>query len=182
MSSEKLIQEAQERAHKIKLLLLDVDGVLTSGMVNIFGDDREMYTFNVYDGYGIILWRRAGFKVGFIAGRRSDAIAKRAEKLGIDFLLMGASDKLALCKDIINKEKIDISEVAFVGDDLQDLSLLKLVGFAAAPANVRKEVEPHIHYVSSLHGGNGAVREIIEFILKAKNLWDGIASQERILS
>ena len=182
MKNKQKKQTIKERASVIKLLMLDVDGVLTSSSVNIFGDDREMYTFNVYDGYGIILWRRAGFKVGFITGRNSDAVAKRAEKLGIDFLLRGASDKVVLCEDIIDKEGLDMSEVAFVGDDLQDLALLKKVGLAMAPANVREEVKDYIHYISPMKGGDGAVRDCIEFMLKAKELWKGIVSQDRILS
>jgi len=171
-----------EKAKAIKLLMLDVDGVLTSGVVNVFGDDREMYTFNTYDGYGIILWRRAGFKVGFISGRKSDAVLKRAEKLGVHFVLRGASDKVALCEDLIKKEKLDMSEIAFIGDDLQDLALLKKVGLSMAPANVRPEVRDHVHYVSPIHGGDGAVRDCIELMLKAKGLWDGIVGQDRILS
>lgn len=175
-------QDAQKKATAIKLLLLDVDGVLTSGLVNIFGDGSEIYTFNVYDGYGIRLWRRAGFKVGFVTGRNSDAVVKRAEKLGVDFMLREVPDKLSVCKEIIKKEKLNMSEVAFIGDDLQDLALLKKVGLAMAPANVRPEVKKYIHYISSIGGGDGAVRDCIEFILKAKGLWDGIANQARILS
>lgn len=172
----------KDRAKDIKLLMLDVDGVLTTGMVNIFGDDREMYTFNVYDGYGIVLWKRAGFKSGFITGRNSDAVAKRAEKLGVDFLLRGASDKLALCQEIAKKEGLDMSEIAFVGDDLQDISLLRHVGLAMSPANLRPETRKYVHYISPLNGGDGAVRDCIEFMLKAKGLWEGIVSQDRILS
>lgn len=178
----KLARDPKSRARAIKLLMLDVDGVLTTGMVNIFGDDREMYTFNVYDGYGIILWKRAGFKVGFITGRNSDAVAKRAEKLGVDFLLRAAADKLALCEEIAKKENLKMSEVAFVGDDLQDISLLKHVGLAMSPANHRPEIKKHVHYISKISGGDGAVRDCIEFILKAKGLWEGIINQDRILS
>lgn len=182
MDSKRQLNEAREKAKKVKLLVLDVDGVLTSGSVNIFNDGSEMYTFNVYDGYGIKLWRRAGFKVGFITGRNSDAVTKRAEKLGVDFVFKNVSDKLSLCEDIIKKEKLDMSEVAFIGDDLQDLTLLKKVGLAMAPANVHFEVRKSVHYISPMYGGSGAVRDCIEFILKVKGFWEDIVNQERILS
>ncbi|MBX4181448.1 HAD hydrolase family protein [Candidatus Parcubacteria bacterium] len=175
-------KQAQKKARNIKLLIMDVDGVLTSGLVNIFGDGQEMYTFNVYDGYGIILWRRAGFKAGFMTGRNSDAVASRAKKLGVDFLLRAASDKLALCEELAREEGLEMKEIAFIGDDLQDLALLKSVGLAMSPANVRPEVRKHIDYISPLNGGDAAVRDCIEFILKSKNLWKDITNQKRILS
>jgi len=176
------IKENNEKAKRIELLLLDVDGVLTSGMVNIFGDDKEMYVFNVYDGYGIKLWKRTGSKVGFITGRNSDAVAHRAKKLGVDFLFRNAADKIEIAQNIAKEEGIEMSKVAFMGDDLQDLALLKAVGFAGAPSNAREEIKPHVHYCSSLHGGDGAVRDFIEFILKAKGEWDKIISQDKNLS
>jgi 3-deoxy-D-manno-octulosonate 8-phosphate phosphatase (KDO 8-P phosphatase) len=174
--------DCKERAQNAKLLLLDVDGVLTSGFVHIFGDDTEMYTFNTYDGYGIKLWRRAGFKVGFMTGRHSDAIAHRAKKLGADFLFQDAGDKLAICKNLTKEEGLKMEEVAFMGDDLQDRALLRKVGFSVAPANARPEILEMVDYTTVCRGGEGAVRELIEVILKAKGLWAEILKQEKILS
>lgn len=175
-------KELISRIRKIKLLLLDIDGILTSGLVNILANGSEIYTFNVYDGYGIKLWQRAGFKTGFMTGRGAEAIRHRAKKLGVNFLFQNSGDKLEICEKLAKRERISLKEIAFVGDDLQDLSLLKKVGLAISVPNARKEVLSHAHYVSKLKGGEGAVREIIEFLLKAKGLWDNIITQDRIYS
>lgn len=174
--------EMQEKIKKVKILLLDVDGILTDGSVHIFGDDTELYSFDVQDGYGIKLWRRAGFKVGFITGRHSDAVANRAKKLGVDYLFRSASDKVAIAQKILKDEGLDMSEVAYMGDDLQDLALLKVAGFSASVPNGRDEVQSAVDYITKRHGGSGAVREVIELVLKEKGLWENIISQERILS
>ena len=171
-----------ERAKKIKLLLLDVDGVLTPGQLYFLVAMQEIYVFNVYDGYAMKLWKRAGFKSGFITGRGSEAVEARASKLGVDFLHMSVADKVAVCEEIIHREGLEWSEVAFVGDDLQDLSVLRKVGFAASVANGREEVKKQVHYVSLFKGGEGAVRDIVEFLLKAKGKWDEVLAQDRILS
>jgi len=172
----------EEIISKLKILLLDVDGILTSGLVNIMDDGREIYTFNVYDGYGIKLWRRAGFKVGFVTGRCADAVKHRADKLGVDFLCRGASDKVSICEEIVSNEGLTMQQVSFMGDDLQDLPIMKRVGFPITVANARDEVKNISRLVTSSKGGDGAVREAIEFILKEKGLWDEIVSQDRILS
>ena len=167
---------------KIKVLLLDVDGVLTPGHVFIGPDGDEMQVFNVYDGYGIRLWRRAGFKVGFVSGRNSTAVIHRAKKLGIDFLHLGASDKLAIFEKIVKSERIKAEAMAFVGDDLQDLPILRKAGFAIAVSNAMPEVKKAAHYITRKSGGSGAVREAIEYMLKNKGIWDKFVKDERLLS
>lgn len=175
-------KEFKKRVQKVSVLLLDVDGILTSGLVNILGNGDEIYTFNVYDGYGIKLWSRAGFKVGFITGRGAEAVKRRAEKLGVDFLYQNSGDKLQICQEIAKKEEFSLENAVFFGDDLQDLPALKNVGLAIAPPNARKEVKKVAHYVTKAKGGDGAVRELIEMLLDMKGLWKDIISQERIFS
>lgn len=177
-----LTEKIKKRIEKIKILMLDVDGVLTDGMVNILGDGKEMYVFNVYDGYGVKLFRRAGFKVGFITGRISDAVEERAKQLEVDFLYRGASDKVAIINRLAKQEGISMDEICFMGDDLQDLTLLKDVGLSVSPSNAREEVKKAVHHVTKLRGGDGAVRELVEFILKNRGLWKEIVGHERILS
>lgn len=169
--------EITRRAKSIKLLLLDVDGVLTPGYIYVLGDGSELYRFNVYDGYGLELWKKAGLKSGFITGRSSDAVLQRAQKLGIDFVYVGASDKLKICEEIVKKEGMSMDEICFVGDDLQDAPLLREVGFAVAVANARDEVKEQVHYITLLRGGEGAVREVVEILLKAKGIWEDIKMQ-----
>lgn len=170
------------KARKVKILLLDVDGILTSGLVHVLTDGNEFYTFNVYDGYGIKIWQRAGFKTGFITGRGATAVKHRADKLKVNYLYQNAEDKVAICEEIAKAENVSLKEIAFVGDDLQDLPLLRKVGFAVSVPNGRKEVMQNSHYVTKLRGGDGAVREIVEFILRSKGLWHKITQQDRILS
>lgn len=171
-----------DKIKKIKVLLLDVDGVLTPGHVYIGPDGNEMQIFSVYDGYGIKLWRRAGFKVGFVSGRKSGAVMHRAQKLGIDFLHLDSSDKLAVCEEIAKKEGIKTEAIAFIGDDLQDLPILRKAGFAIAVNNAMPEVKKAVHYITRKNGGAGAVREAIEYMLKSKGIWDKFVEDERLLS
>ncbi|HEY4486793.1 MAG TPA: HAD hydrolase family protein [Candidatus Paceibacterota bacterium] len=178
MTSQELIQKAK----KVKIILFDVDGILTSGLVNIMPDGSDLYTFNVYDGYGIKLWQRAGFKTGFITGRGALPVKHRADKLGVHYLYQNSGDKLFICEEIAKKEEVSLDEIAFMGDDLQDLSALRNVGFAATVPNGRKEVIESAHYVTEQKGGDGAARELVEFLLQSKGLWEEIIAQERILS
>lgn len=171
-----------DKIKKIKVLLLDVDGVLTPGHVFIGPDGNEMQVFNVYDGYGMKLWKRAGFKVGFISGRKSNAVIHRAQKLGVDFLYQDASDKLAIFEEIAKNEGINAEAIAFVGDDLQDLSILRKAGFAIAVSNAMPEVKKAAHLVTRKSGGGGAVREAIEYMLKKKGLWNKFVEDKRLLS
>jgi len=177
-----MAKNLSEKIKKIKVLLLDVDGVLTPGHVFIGPDGNEMQVFSVYDGYGIKLWKRAGFKVGFVSGRKSDAVAHRAKKLGIDFLHLNTSDKFAVCEELAKKEGLKMENIAFCGDDLQDLPVLRKAGFAIAVSNAMAEVKQSAHYITRKSGGSGAVREAIEYMLKSKGIWDKFVEDERLLS
>lgn len=166
-----------EQLGKIRLLLLDVDGVMTDG--RIIYDDRggETKAFDVKDGHGIKLLQRAGIRVGIITGRQSAVVDRRAQELGIDLVYQGAKDKLAPFREILHKTGLKAEEVAYVGDDLPDLPVLRRVGFAATVADAMNEVKPHVHYVASRAGGRGAVREICDLLLKESGRWENVAAR-----
>lgn len=164
------------RAKKIKMIILDVDGVLTDGGVHI-GEDGELFkTFNIKDGMGIALWQRAGFKTAIITGRRSKMLEKRAEELHITEFRQGCLDKRDAYKEIKEKYSLKDEEIAYIGDDLIDLPVMIQVGFAAAPADAVSDVRERAHFVTEAYGGRGAVREVLEFILKSQNLWKDIVN------
>jgi len=175
-------KELTKRAQKIKVLLLDVDGVLTDGLVHILQDGNEFYTFNVYDGYGIKVWQRAGFKTGFITGRNAVPVRERAHALGVEYLFQNAGDKLSLAEEVARKEAISFDEIAFMGDDIQDLPLLKKAGLAITVPNAQNEVIKEAHYITKRAGGDGAVRQAVKVLMKAKGLWRDVVADERILS
>ncbi len=166
-----------EKLEPITTLLLDVDGVLTDGGI-IYGDDgAETKVFNVKDGLGIRLLIDAGVSVGIVTGRRSEALIHRCRNLGVDHVLDGVIDKAAILDRIRERMGAAPEEIAFVGDDLPDLPLMKQIGCAIAVADAREEVRERADIVTSAPGGNGAVREICESILKAKGLWEEILGQ-----
>ncbi len=160
------------RAKKVRLLVLDVDGTLTDGSVFI-GENGEIgKRFNAKDGLGITAARRAGLLFAIITGRKSGAILeKRAAELKIEHLFQGVEDKGHVLQELCARLSLGLEQVAYVGDDLNDLPVLALAGFAAAPADAVAEVKESVHYVASLPGGKGAVREIIECILRAQDKW-----------
>lgn len=162
---------SMEKAKKVKLLILDVDGVLTDGRIVI--DDRGVETkcFDVRDGHGIKLLRRANIEVAIITGRRSEVVSHRARELGIESVYQNIRDKLEVYRSIVDEKGLKDEEVGFVGDDLVDLPLLKRVGFSAVVADGIEELKPCADYVSRKKGGRGAVREISELILKAQGKW-----------
>lgn len=158
----------------IKALLLDVDGVLTDGGI-IYGDDgAEIKVFNVKDGLGIRLLIDAGIPVGIVTGRRSGALTHRCRNLGLDHVFDGVGDKTAVLGEVRRRMGAAPGEIAFIGDDLPDLPLMKKVGCAIAVADAREEVRDRADIVTTAPGGNGAVREICESILKAKGLWEDV--------
>lgn len=166
-----------ELGKKIKLLLLDVDGVLTNGEI-IMGQAGELCKgFNAMDGLGISLAMRHGIQVGIVTGRSSDIVRHRARELGIEILYMGVKNKLNVLKGILAQGNCSVEEVAFMGDDLNDLPIIKNVGFAIAPANAAVEIRERSHYICRRSGGNGAVREAIENILKSQGLWSQIINE-----
>jgi 3-deoxy-D-manno-octulosonate 8-phosphate phosphatase (KDO 8-P phosphatase) len=155
----------------IKLLVLDVDGVLTDGAIVIDADGRESRAFNSVDGHGIRMWRRAGLKVAFISGRTAEAVNHRAKDLEIEHVFQGCHDKLPVLEKLLETEHLSPQQVAVVGDDLPDLPMLRFAGFAATVPDAVDEVKKHADYVTTRPGGRGAVREVIEYILKAAGKW-----------
>jgi 3-deoxy-D-manno-octulosonate 8-phosphate phosphatase (KDO 8-P phosphatase) len=158
----------------IELLVLDVDGVLTDGTLTINGDGSESKCFNSLDGHGIKMWRRAGLKVAFLSGRQSEPTKHRAEQLGIEYCLQGCHDKLPAIEKLFEQTGLSEEQVAYIGDDLPDLPVIRRVGFGAAVADAVDEVKEHADYVTARRGGRGAVREVIEYILKDTGKWQGL--------
>jgi len=159
---------------KVELLLLDVDGVLTDGGIVYNDDGSETKVFDVKDGLGIRLLQQAGIAVGIVTGRRSKALTHRCRNLGIDLLYDNIRDKAAVLRDIQKKTGVAPECMAFVGDDLSDLPLMNRVGVSVAVADAHETVVRKADMVTASKGGNGAVREICESILKAKALWETI--------
>ena len=155
----------------IKMLVLDVDGVLTDGSILIDSNGSESKFFNVVDGHGIWMWQKAGLKVAFLSGRASKSTKYRAEQLGIDYVFEGCQDKLAVLKQLLEKLSLSPNMVAYVGDDLLDLPPIRYAGFGVAVANAVDEVKQYADYVTTRQGGSGAVREVIEYILKNTGRW-----------
>lgn len=162
------MQEVLEKAKDIKLLVLDVDGVLTDGTLYFSNSDDEFKAFNVMDGLGIKLLQDTGVKVAIITGRRSELVARRAERLGIKHVVQGREDKLVALDELIAKLDINYEQIAYLGDDLPDLSAIKKVQLGMTVANGHFFVVEHADYQTTKTGGNGAVREACELIMKAQ--------------
>ena len=161
---------ALAKAAPIRLLLLDVDGVLTDGSIILSQDGTESKAFNTQDGFGLRLLLEAGIDTGVITARTSAAVTKRTQDLGMRYVFQGASNKLTAYKEIVRQSGLKPFEIAYMGDDWLDLVLLTRVGFAAAPANGVDEVQRIAHYVCRKSGGQGAVREVCDFLLEAKGV------------
>jgi len=158
------------KLHPVKLLLLDVDGVLTGGQIIYSGTRVETKIFNVKDGLGIRMLMEAGIEVGIVTGRTSEALMQRCRDLHISLVYDGVKDKGALMDQILSKQGVEAHEVAFVGDDLPDISLMKKAGVGIAVNDAHEMVKKHADIITSRNGGDGAVREVCEMILEAKNL------------
>ena len=156
------------------MVLFDVDGVLTDGVVTMHGDGSESKGFHIRDGAAIVWAQRAGVTVGLLSARSSGATTHRAAQLAIRTVIQGASSKLAAYERILIDHGLTDEDVAYMGDDLLDLPVLGRAGLAAAPADAAPEVLARVHWVSSVGGGRGAARELVELILRAQNRWDGI--------
>jgi len=156
-----------EKAKKIKYLLLDVDGVLTNGTVFVSERGEESLGFSIYDGMGIALFKKAGLDVGFVSGRKSMAVESRASALGVSDCYLGISDKVNIYNEILIKHGLKDEEVAYVGDDLIDLPVLRRVGFSVAVPNAVDAVLKEVDWVTERKGGEGAIRELIDAILLA---------------
>lgn len=161
----------ERRAARVRVLLMDCDGVLTDGRVWLFPDNEQQKGFHVRDGLGLDLWHRAGHQSGVISGLDSTALERRAAALKISFVSQGNANKLSAFEEIVSSAGVETDAVAYMGDDLNDLPLMRRSGFAIAVADAVPEVRAAAHYVTHLNGGQGAAREVIELILKAQGRW-----------
>ena len=163
---------ARLRLKKIRCLLLDVDGVLTDGKLHFTSTGEEFKSFDIQDGHGIAMALRTGLLVGFVSGRPSPATTKRAADLGVKIVLQAPLNKMEMVDTIKAEYQLRDEEICFVGDELVDLPVLRRVGFAVAVPNAVAEVKAVSHYITRRNGGDGAVREVIEMILKATGRWE----------
>ncbi len=162
---------------KLRLILLDVDGVLTDGRIGLLPGGEEIKFFSIYDGLAIRLAMKVGWEVGFLSGRASEEVAARARELGIEIVVQGSQDKMRDFEKILEERNLQASEVAYMGDDLPDLPLLKQVGFSAAPGNAVESVKYCVHYVTRARGGSGAVREVVDLLLRTTGKWEKIVEE-----
>lgn len=171
-------EDVRARAARIKLVLMDVDGVLTDGtyyhVPNPAGGLFEVKHFHSHDGIALKWLHEMGFQTGLISGRRAEATAERARSSKMQWVYMGDTEKLPLFQEILDKSGFSAEEIAYIGDDLTDAILMKRVGFAVAVADARPEVHRMAHYVTSVAGGRGALREATEIILDAQGRWEEI--------
>jgi len=162
---------------KIKMLVLDVDGVLTDGTIAVNADGSESKSFNMLDGHGIRMWRRAGLQVALLSGRKSEPTSRRAEQIKADYCIEDCHDKAAGLKELLERSGLSGVQVAYVGDDLPDLPAMRIAGFSAAVANAAEELKQNADYVTGSPGGGGAVREVIEYILKKTGKWQELVKR-----
>ena len=163
-----------ENLDKIKLLIMDVDGVLTDGSIIVNADGCEIKVFNVHDGHGIRLWQRAGFKTAIISGRTSEPTKVRAEQLEIEHVFENCHFKLPTCEKLLDDLGLLPENAAYMGDDLPDLPVMRYVGLGVAVANAIDPLKEYADYVTNKAGGDGAVREVIELILKETGKWQAL--------
>jgi 3-deoxy-D-manno-octulosonate 8-phosphate phosphatase (KDO 8-P phosphatase) len=162
---------ATDRARSIRMLLMDVDGTLTDGSLLVTADGEEIKAYNVRDGLGILLARMAGLEMGLITGKTSKGLGRRAERLKIVEVHQGVLDKAGVLEDIMARKGLSADQIAYIGDDLGDLQIIRNVGLAAAVADAHPEIKKHCQFICGMGGGKGAVRELIEFILEAQGKW-----------
>ena len=164
-------EDVLSRARRVKLLLMDCDGVLTDGLLWLTEDYDEQKAFHARDGQGISLMHRAGLRTGIISGRKSTAVERRAHDLKISYVHQHAKDKIKALDEIIAEAGVSVEECAFVGDDLADIPPMRRVGLAVAVADAAEETKRAAHYITDMKGGRGAVREVCELILKSQGRW-----------
>jgi 3-deoxy-D-manno-octulosonate 8-phosphate phosphatase (KDO 8-P phosphatase) len=164
----------EARARRIRLVLFDVDGVLTDGKLLLHADGTESKQFDIKDGTAIVWAQRCGLMVGLLSARTSAATAQRAAQLGVTLVRQGVASKLQTFDQIVGDSHIDDEQVAYMGDDVLDLPVLARVGLATAPCDAADEVRARVHWVSRARGGDGAARELVERILRAQDKWDGL--------
>jgi 3-deoxy-D-manno-octulosonate 8-phosphate phosphatase (KDO 8-P phosphatase) len=178
-----LSPDAEERARRIELVLMDVDGVLTQGDILLIPDGaggvQEVKMFDVQDGVGITFVHRAGLRTGLLTGRWSESTLARAKELNIELIEQGSHNKLETYFKMRARAQVEDAAIAYIGDDMQDLPVLRNAGFAIAPANAQDEVKQICHLITERPGGRGAVREALDFILKAQGKWEQIMARYR---
>ncbi len=172
----KINDELNARLAKVKLLLCDVDGVLTDSSIFI-GLEEEFKRFHIRDGLGLLMLREQGIKVGWVSKRPSQATTRRAEELKIDFLVQNTGSKVTAVQELLAKTNFAWDEICFMGDDVVDVGVMKRVGVAASVADGVDEARAAAHYVTRADGGRGGVREVVELILKAQNRWQNVVAQ-----
>lgn len=170
-------KELIDRIKGIKILILDVDGVLTDGKIFMDDSGNELKGFNVRDGHGIKLVIRGGIEVIFLTGRRSRVVEHRARDLGVKELYQKALNKKEVLDQILKEKKVSPSAVAYIGDDIIDIPVLRIAGFSVAVADAHEEVKKIVDYITKKKGGEGAVREICEILLKVQGIWEGLVDR-----
>ena len=170
-------EQVEQRARRVRLLLLDVDGVLTDGQVLIGGSGKEYKGFSIRDGAAIVWAQRAGLEVALLSGRKSEATTRRAVELGIQTVIQHGAEKQGPFQTLLAERELGAEEVAYMGYDLLDLPVLRRAGLSAAPADAASEVLSNVDWVSRHPGGRGAVRELIELLLRARQAWDPLLAR-----
>lgn len=170
------MRATKDQLASIRFLLTDVDGVLTDGRLVFDSEGNESKVYHVHDSAGFAYWHRAGFKAGMLSGRQSAAVVHHANSLGIKEVHLGHLDKMPIVLEIAQRQDLELHEIAYIGDDLLDIPVLQAVGFAASVSNGRREVLDVVHYVTNAAGGSGALREVVEHLLQAKGLWQGVVA------
>lgn len=166
--------DAVTRAARVKLMIFDVDGILTDGSLHYGPDGESIKTFNVLDGHGIKLLQQSGVMTAIISARKSPIVARRAADLGIQHLFQGVHDKRTAFEMLLADTRIDADACGFVGDDVIDLPILLRVGFAASVPNAHADVKSRVHYVTQASGGRGAARELCDFIMRARGNYEAV--------
>ncbi len=166
--------DLKARASKIRLILFDVDGVLTDGKILLHADGTESKQFDIKDGSAIVWASRLGLTVGFLSARTSASTTQRAAQLGVTLVHQGVASKLETYDQIVDELLLENDQVAYMGDDVLDLPVLMRAGLAAAPGDAVGDVRERVHWVAANRGGDGAARALIELILKAQDKWDGL--------
>jgi len=173
----------KKRAAQVQIVLMDVDGTITDGSVTLLsqpdGSALEIKTFDAHDGQGMTLGRTAGLRLGVITGRESAALRRRMKEMGIEFVYEKQPHKIAAFEEVLVKANVPATAVAFLGDDLPDIPVMKLAGLAVAVGNAAQEVKDIAHYTTKAVGGKGAARELIELILKSKGVWEQMIDKAR---
>jgi 3-deoxy-D-manno-octulosonate 8-phosphate phosphatase (KDO 8-P phosphatase) len=182
-SSLKISPALKKRASRISVLLMDVDGTMTDGSVTLLsqgdGTALEIKTFDAHDGQGLTLAQTAGLRTGCITGRESPALLRRAHEMRMEFIYMKQPVKMPAYEEILQKAAVADAAVAFIGDDLPDIPLMRRAGLAVAVGDAVPEVKRVAHYITTASGGHGAVRETVELVLKSKGLWIGMIDKAR---